>query len=47
VNEIANTLGGEGHPFASGAKIEESIEKAVPYILDVVRKSIISQHSII
>ena len=45
VNEIANTLGGGGHPFASGAKIEESIEKAVPYILDVVRKSIISQNS--
>jgi len=47
VNEMAKTLGGGGHPFASGAKIEESIEKAVPYILDVVRKSIISQHGII
>ena len=47
VNEIANTLGGGGHAFASGAKIEESIKKAIPYILDVVRKSIISQQGIV
>ena len=45
VNEMAKTLGGGGHPFASGVKIQESIEKATPHILDVVRKSIISQNS--
>jgi len=45
VNEMAITLGGGGHPFASGVKIQESIEKATPHILDVVRKSIISQNS--
>ena len=44
VNEMAKTLGGGGHPFASGVKISESIDKAIPNILDVVRKSIISQN---
>jgi|TARA_B100000959_G_scaffold83087_1_gene88502 phosphoesterase RecJ-like protein len=46
VNDIANTLGGGGHPFASGAKIQGSIEKATPHILDVVRKSIVSQQGV-
>ena len=44
VNEMAKTLGGGGHPFAAGVKISESIDKAIPNILDVVRKSIISQN---
>ena len=44
VNEMAKTLGGGGHPFAAGTKIFEPLEKAVPHILDVVRKSIVSQN---
>lgn len=47
VNEMAKTLGGGGHPFAAGVKIKESIEKAIPRILDVVRKSIVSQNGTI
>jgi phosphoesterase RecJ-like protein len=46
VNDIANTLGGGGHPFASGAIIQESVKKATPRILDVVRKSIVSQQGV-
>ena len=44
MNEMAKTLGGGGHPFAAGTKIFEPLEKAVPHILDVVRKSIVSQN---
>ena len=44
VNEMAKTLGGGGHPFAAGTKIFEPLEKAIPHILDVVRKSIVSQN---
>jgi phosphoesterase RecJ-like protein len=44
VNEMAKTLGGGGHPFAAGVKIKESLKKATPHILDVVRKSIVSQN---
>ena len=46
VNDMANTLGGGGHPLASGAKIQESVKKATPHILDVVRKSIVSQQGV-
>jgi len=46
VNDIANTLGGGGHPFASGAIIQGSVKKATPRILDVVRKSIVSQQGV-
>jgi len=46
VNDMANTLGGGGHPLASGAKIQESVKKATPHILDVVRKSIVSKQGV-
>lgn len=44
VNGMAKSLGGGGHPFAAGAKIQESIDIATPHILDIVRNSIISQN---
>jgi len=40
VNTIAKALGGGGHPFAAGAKVSKSVEKATPQILEVVRNSI-------